>query len=331
MSGPGREREEGRALILAWHRVSSRAAWDRLPPSEQRYNVPLERFEEQLDALLGAGLRPVRFAALVAHVRAGLPLPPGAVCLSFDDGCESLTRLAQPALERRDLPAVAFVTTAEDAGVFGPSTAHGERRVTPDELRAWRAAGLEVGAHGVSHRGLSGLSPREALRELAEARSTLEGWLGEPVRTMSVPLDLWRRQTLTLAARAGYRAVCTSTPGAVRPGDDPLCLRRVVVDGRWDGAALLRSLAPWAMVRARAAKALKALPPRVLGERAWMPLRRAILDLWIARRPGPPHPWSAPRVVAGHASPRRRHDGHAPGGPDERLPTGPFAVERKNT
>lgn len=265
-------------MILAWHRVSERARWEALPRSEQRYNVPVERFAEQLDALLGAGLRPMRLRAVVGHVRAGLPLPDGAVCLTFDDGCESLVRLALPALRERGLPAVAFVTTAEDARVFGPGTAHGERRVTREELRAWVAAGHEVGAHGVSHRGLAGLRDGEALGELVGARQALDAWLGAPVRTMSVPLDLWTRRTLALAAQAGYTAVCSSTPGFVGAGADPLRLPRLVVDGRWSGASLLRSLRPWAMVRARAAKACKAIPPRVLGEGAWMPLRRAILD-----------------------------------------------------
>lgn len=273
------EREAGRTVCLAWHRLAPRERWEALPRSERRYTVPVDRFEGQLAALAGAGYSVVSLDAVLDHATGRRPLPPRTVCLTFDDGCESVYRYALPILVRRGLTATLFMTVAEDAAVFGPQTPHGERRMTRDELAAWSRA-LDVGAHGVTHRGLASLAPAAALEELRASRRTLEAWLGRPVRAASMPLDLWTPETQELCRQAGYEAVCVSKPGAVRVGSDPLRLRRLVVDGRLDGPSLLRSLAPWAMVRARGVKALKGLPPRMLGEAAWMPLRRLLLDGW---------------------------------------------------
>ena len=272
------ERERGRVVCLAYHRIAPMERWLALPRSERRYTVPVDRFEAQLDALIAAGHAFVSLDAVVDHVNGRAPLPPRALCLTFDDGCESVHRHALPALVHRGLPATLFMTVAADAAVFGPATAHGERAMSRGELAGWAAAGLDVGAHGMTHRGLAALPAEEALDELARSRSILEGWLGRPIRSVSIPLDLWSSETLALCRRAGFRAACISTPGAMRSGSDPLRIRRLVVDGRAGPDALLRSLAPWAMVRARAAKALKRLPPRLLGEAAWMPLRRRLLD-----------------------------------------------------
>jgi peptidoglycan/xylan/chitin deacetylase (PgdA/CDA1 family) len=62
-----------------------------------------------------------------------------------------------------------------------------ELLLTWDEVRALRAAGMDVQSHTSTHRVLNTLSTEEARRELVESRETLERELGTPVRAISYP------------------------------------------------------------------------------------------------------------------------------------------------
>ncbi len=105
--------------------------------------------------------------------------------------------------------------------------------MTPDQLRALRAAGMLVGAHTRSHPHLALLEPAAHADEVAGSRRDLEAILGEPVEHFAYPNpggggavpDAAR----TSAAAAGFRTAVTSRPGPLVPGADRLRLPRVGV------------------------------------------------------------------------------------------------------
>jgi peptidoglycan/xylan/chitin deacetylase (PgdA/CDA1 family) len=107
--------------------------------------------------------------------------------------------------------------------------------LTWEDARALRAAGLEIGAHTVSHPVLAGLDPKRQEEEIAGARRALERGLGAPVDIMAYPFgrhwDVDDGARAAVAA-AGFRGSITTHAGTVGPGSDPLRLARWMIDDR---------------------------------------------------------------------------------------------------
>lgn len=281
------ESRADRLLVLLYHRVVAPEVYARFSGAERIFSIPADRFREQLEWLVRSGRRVVSLDTLVDALEGRTQLPGGSVCITFDDGCASVHTRARPILQELGLPATVFVTTDENAWIFHEGE-YTERRMTPDEIRACAQSGLQIGSHAVTHRGLNEMSPDEVRAELRDSREQLTKWAGTPVDTFSVPLNFYNRTTLALCREAGYRAVCTSDNGATHPGASPLALKRFIVEGSYDLAAFQRSLEPRVMVQRRVLSALKRLPPKLLGERLWMPLRARIfaspLGPWLSFR-----------------------------------------------
>ncbi len=97
-----------RAAILMYHSV---------PPAEVAPYVDLawrmssERFERQV-RFLARHRRVIALGELVRRLREGIPLDPGSVVLTFDDGYRDNLAIAAPILRRYGLPATLFLATA---------------------------------------------------------------------------------------------------------------------------------------------------------------------------------------------------------------------------
>jgi peptidoglycan/xylan/chitin deacetylase (PgdA/CDA1 family) len=109
-----------------------------------------------------------------------------------------------------------------------------ELLLTWDEVRALRAAGMDVQSHTCTHRVLSTLAPDAARRELLDSRLTLERELGTPVRAVSYPCghSIAREPALCEAVRnAGYELGFASQGRTSSVRDwrvDPLDLHRLL-------------------------------------------------------------------------------------------------------
>lgn len=140
-------------------------------------------------------------------------LPERAALLTFDDGYQSVRRVALPWLLRFGFPAVVFVPTdfiggrnAFDADVEPEETICGW-----DDLRELERGGVSVQSHGASHRAFSELDPSEQEEELRRSKAVLEAGLGKPVEVFSYPYgDSGEnpREIGRAMERTGYRAAC---------------------------------------------------------------------------------------------------------------------------
>ncbi len=155
-----------------------------------RYAMATEEFRRQV--------------AVVGRLqRDGLGLRPE---ITFDDGHESHLTEAAPVLAEGGVRAWFFLTAGwirARAGYLGW-----------DGVRALRAAGHEVGAHGMTHAMLTHCDAAALDRELRGARERLEDGLGERVRTMSLPGGRANRRVMEACRAAGYEQVFTSRPRA---------------------------------------------------------------------------------------------------------------------
>ncbi len=276
------ESRADRVIGLLYHRVVTRERFESFTGSERIFSIPEDSFEEQLRWLGEAGYHFVTLDQLEAFLREGAPLPEQPVCITFDDGCESVYARALPILERLGVPAAVFVTLDPDAWIFHEGE-YVERRLLPEEIKACVAGGIAIGSHAISHRGLNEMSRDDVLAELRDSREELARLAGEPVRHFAVPLNFYNRTTLELCKQTGYSTVSTSDNGTSHAGTDPYRIKRFIVEGSYDLAGFRRSLEPRMIVQRRILNALKKLPPKLLGERLWMPLRATIFSSPLGR------------------------------------------------
>ncbi|QYF72840.1 polysaccharide deacetylase family protein [Cryobacterium sp. PAMC25264] len=123
------------------------------------------------------------------------------VRLSFDDGNRSDSAVALPALQERGLTASFFALAGRLDDPASLSSA---------DLREMRSVGMKIGSHGWTHIPWRGLGPREARRELVDARIALAEASGGDIDEAALPLGRYDRRLLAELRKTDYRAVYTS-------------------------------------------------------------------------------------------------------------------------
>ena len=218
--------------VLMYHKVND------LWPNPT--TVPTAVFDEQMSLLGELGYEPVPLDAVLDHYLRGVPLPAGAVLLTFDDGYRDNLANALPILRKYDYPAVLFVPIGflddgrplpheESLRVLGVRN----DTVGWDELAELEAGGVRIESHGIGHRPLSELEPAEATREIALSKLRLEERLGREVEAFAFvkgSLADYRPEHASLVQQAGYRLAFTSVSGANGPASDHFRLRRYNVE-----------------------------------------------------------------------------------------------------
>jgi peptidoglycan/xylan/chitin deacetylase (PgdA/CDA1 family) len=219
----------GRVPILMYHQISPRPH-----PAFRKYTVTPAAFAAQMRWLAAAGYATVTPDQL-ADARAGRGgLPRKPVMVTFDDGFRECVEHALPVLHGHGFAGVFYLV----AGLVG-ATSRWLRPVIGDEfpMANWDAvreverAGSVCGAHSWSHPRLAEVPAAAWRRELLDARLLLEDRLGHRVDHLAYPHGSWNEDVRETAARAGYRSACSVRIGLSGPGDDPLALHRVPVNG----------------------------------------------------------------------------------------------------
>ena len=214
-----------RSVLIGGHGVAEvPAAYD-----PENLCVAPDRFRAQVELLLGAGFEFVTVAQLTDRMNSGPP-PPGLAALSFDDGMDNNHSVLLPLLREYGVPATVYVTT----GLMGRPNPWldpraGSRMMTADELRELAAAGVEIGAHTVTHPDLSQADLETCLREMGESKATLEELLGTPVTSFAYPFFFHGPAAVEAARRLGFRAALS---GRGHGGRDPLTFDRTLITGK---------------------------------------------------------------------------------------------------
>lgn len=210
-------------LTAGWIETANVLWWDRLheyvreaarercePVGHERLPKPVARAIAAADLAAPAGAASLEHE-LVAALR-GLRVPPDAL----DALVESI------------------------AEVFGT----GECAFDPYLPMNWfqvellHEGGMAIGSHGMSHARLATVPADAAYAELEASKRLLEQRLGDSVDLLAYPAGDYDRDVIDLAGEAGYAAAFTTETGPVRPGDEPLALRRIGVwGGGYRGAA----------------------------------------------------------------------------------------------
>ena len=245
-----------------------------LPPFALTYHgvadVPLARdphhlfvrprdLERQIDRLRAWGYELVTFGALAA--RAAARDAHGLAALTFDDGLVDNLETLVPILERSRAKATVFVVTGWLGNPHAEAT--WTRILTEDELRALAAAGVEIGAHTVTHPDLTTLPYDSARSELAESGEELRRITGGQVEVAAYPYGRANDETRAACRDAGFAAGCRTL------GDgswhDPYDLPRQPMENRASllGLRLKRAGRYGPLMRFRAARGMRRVSRRI--------------------------------------------------------------------
>ena len=203
--------------ILTYHSVGER---------DHETNVRPAAFRAQMEWLAAQGT-----AIPLAHAAQCEP----GVAITFDDGYRDNLTQAAPVLIEFGIPATVFVA----AGRMGRLLDH-DRDPDTSRLMSWEelvelaSAGIEIGAHSLTHRRLATLSEAEQRDEIAGSRRLLAEHVDRPVDAFAYPFGTpedYTDTTVRLVREAGFSYAVTTRYGPNRPGACPWTLRRTGVDG----------------------------------------------------------------------------------------------------
>ncbi|MCC6201491.1 MAG: polysaccharide deacetylase family protein [Gammaproteobacteria bacterium] len=207
-----------------------------------KWSVSANRFNDQIRLLHEAGRTTCAIRELVGPSR--IATGANAVAITFDDGFANNLDAAA-ALEARAMRATFFIVTGSIGQVpYWPDSGRpAGRLLNAEEIRQLDAAGMEIGAHGVDHVRLPGLTDEALAREVRDSKSALEDILGKPVTSFAYPYGAWDARCEDAVRTAGYSAACTTQPGAALKDGNPYRLRRLEIVNRDTAARFTRKLA----------------------------------------------------------------------------------------
>lgn len=223
--------------ILMFHSISVAPEGARTP---SLYVSP-RRFRSYVDLLARLGYRGVSVGELTRRRLEGeehyAKEKEKLVGITFDDGYADNVEEALPVLREYGFTATCYVTSgsigafnAWDADVLRVRT----RMMTRRQVRAWHDAGMEVGAHTLSHCDLSACAgEREVHEEIVGAKAMLEDLIGSDVSHFSYPFGRYDLRAVAAVRAAGFATAVTVREGRARRTDDRLALPRLYVGGNY--------------------------------------------------------------------------------------------------
>jgi glycosyltransferase involved in cell wall biosynthesis/peptidoglycan/xylan/chitin deacetylase (PgdA/CDA1 family) len=212
--------------VLCYHAVADLSG----DPVLASYAVPPALLRNQLRALKRAGYRFISAQEFVRMVRGEGGVPRKAVLLTFDDAYRDLLDEAAPILRDVRAPALTFAVTRCDTNTW--DQAAGARALSlldNADLARCRDMGIAVGAHSRTHRFLTKLDDAQLDEEVLGSVRDLETFGLGPVEAFAYPFGEQDERVRRAVGRAGLAVAFTTEPGAAKPGDDPLALRRIEV------------------------------------------------------------------------------------------------------
>jgi peptidoglycan/xylan/chitin deacetylase (PgdA/CDA1 family) len=221
---------EKQPIILCYHSVGHGDPCD----DPEFLRVPPERFIAQLDLLAGAGARFTTVGEIARRLQQGTAS--GLVAISFDDGYQDNHDMVLPILEQRNLTATVFVTMGL-VGQPSPWLAErsGVRMMTRSEIRRMADAGIELGAHTLSHPDLTTIDRAQCQAEVEGSKQQLEALIEREVVTFAYPYFHFDDAAREVVLEAGLTGFAGLSRGSFA---DPGAVPRVLVTGK-DGLTTL--------------------------------------------------------------------------------------------
>lgn len=188
---------------------------------------------------------------------------PKIVTTSWDDGDPCDLKVAE-LLRARGLPGTFYVP------IVGYD---GRKTLEPAALRSLGSGGFEIGAHGVSHNVLTGLTPKELVREVRICRTRLEDILGAPMQMFSYPKGKHNAKVIKQVKDAGYKGARTTHMLGQRLDFDPFLMPTSLLANTASRKVYVKNL-----VRGRNSRGLLDYLTRFIRLDSWVTMGKALFD-----------------------------------------------------
>ena len=177
-----------------------------------------------------ASFNVVSLREIATYIRHNRPFPPRAVVLTFDDGFKNMYDVAYPVLKEIGFQATVFLVP----GYCGRNNRwNGQPDGIPaldlldwSEIREMASAGIDFGAHTMSHKNLTELPLEAATREIAGSKSMIQRHLERDVLFFSYPYGE-QTEDITRAVKDHFRGACSTELAFVTSQSDIYALPRI--------------------------------------------------------------------------------------------------------
>jgi peptidoglycan/xylan/chitin deacetylase (PgdA/CDA1 family) len=172
------------------------------------FSVPLGAVNVTIyHLLMSVGTLTTSDFALQPYTPVGFSSP--LVTLTFDDGYNNDYTQGLPLLQKYGLTSTQFIIT-DDIGQSGYMTAA--------QVKAFAAAGDEMGSHTVTHDDMQTETAAQVTAELANSKTQLAAWTGKPVTDMAFPNGLYSNSII--AATKNYYSAARGVEDGLNSKDN---------------------------------------------------------------------------------------------------------------
>ena len=228
-----------RVPILTFHSLDDSGSVVSMAPA---------RFRQQIGALAARGWHTCSVDDILAWRRAAATAPDRTLAITFDDGYRSLHDVALPVLRDHGFSATVFVIPGrcgrDNRWPGQPDAIPTLQMLDWDQVAALQETGWRIGAHGMTHRPLTALTPAEAAREITDSQRTLERRGCREVTLFAFPFG-FGSPALRDLVEARFAGACGTTLDWVTEESDPYELPRLDAYylRRWNAPDLLETMA----------------------------------------------------------------------------------------
>jgi peptidoglycan/xylan/chitin deacetylase (PgdA/CDA1 family) len=216
-----------RIPILTYHQIAQ--AQPKGAPFRSLYVAPAS-FARQMRLLKMLGYQGLSMTALQPYLRG--EKTGKVVGITFDDGYTNNLVHAAPVLKRLGFSSTCYAVS----GLLGQTNVWDLEvgiaqtpLMTAAELRAWIAAGQEIGSHTRSHARLLQCDEAASLDEIQGGKADLEALLGIPVSHFCYPYGAYGPAHVQQVKAAGFATATTTTRGRATADSNAFELPRVPV------------------------------------------------------------------------------------------------------
>jgi peptidoglycan/xylan/chitin deacetylase (PgdA/CDA1 family) len=217
---------QDQVATLMYHRVAEVRSGDR-----RELVVSPIAFEKQVRWLRRNGYTTLLASEYQALRAVGAPMPELAIMLTFDDGYADLAQYALPTLKEHGFSATVFVVTGELGGINSWDAVEGWASLplmSAEEIRSWADRGIEFGAHGRTHRNLTGVCGNALPSESQGSARELEAVVNRRITSFAYPYGAYD-PIVRADVASTFEVAFTCDEGLNDRGTDPLLLRRTMV------------------------------------------------------------------------------------------------------
>ena len=212
--------------VLCYHQIRD---WK---PSDSRisrtYIVPPAVFAAQMKMLADSGYHSISPDQLYAYLLTGSRLPAKPIMLTFDDTDLDQFTVADPEMKKYGFKGVFFIMTVS----LGRP-----HYMSREQVRQLSDEGNVIGSHTWDHHSVKKYAGKDWITQVEKPTRQLEAITGKTIHYFAYPFGLWNTAAIPELKKRGFLAAFQLSD-KLDPIDPLYSLRRIIVPGTWNGAAL---------------------------------------------------------------------------------------------